>query len=102
MAATRRLFNADEAGAIYDVLVECCGAHPEDKQTFVTDLITENRLGHEWRFQGWLGFGGKLYANTQGVYVDAYSEHKTAMARFVIGVANERIDALLQESEAQA
>lgn len=103
--AARWLYLANEAGAIYDVLVECCGAPAEEKQLFITYLITKCRGGHEWRFCGWLGFGGKLYANVQGVYVDAYSVHKTPIVKFVIGVANDRINAVLaapeQKSEVQ-
>ena len=52
----------------------------------------------EWRFGGWLGFGGKLYSNSQGVYVDCYAEQKSPLVAFAIKTANERINALLESS----
>ncbi len=54
--------------AVYDVLVEECGAldYQSCRDMFLNtantpnDFYTNNRGFHEYRFQGTLGFGGKL------------------------------------------
>ena len=91
----RELSDAERA-AIYDILVECCGASELAREKFLAYMlhVPENG-GQEFRFMGWLGFGGKLYSNSQGVYVDCYREHKTPIVAFAIKVANERIRAAL-------
>lgn len=76
---------------IYDILEECCGAQADGRGEFVAYMRHE-RNG-EWRF------GGKLYSNPQGVYVDCYAEHKSPLAKFAIKTANERISALLEHPE---
>ena len=82
---------------IYDILERCCGAYGEGRGEFVAYMRRE-RDG-EWRFGGWLGFGGKLFSNSRGVYVDCYAEHKSPLAAFAIKTANERISALLGHPE---
>lgn len=84
--------------AIYDILVECCGASEAARASFVAYMASEIS-NHEFRFCGWLGFGGKLYSNSQGVYVDCYSEQKSPLAQFSIKVATERISAALAARE---
>lgn len=85
------------AEAIYEILIVCCGASElsDERDAFVDYLTKPIQHGHEYRFGGWLGFGGKLYANSQGVYVDCYSEQKSPIVAFAIRTANERIDAAL-------
>lgn len=80
--------------AIYSILVECCGASEDERADCLKYLATTTLNGHEWRFRGWLGFGGKLYVNSQGVYVDCYPEQKSPLK-----VANERIEAALAARE---
>lgn len=79
---------------IYDILEECCGATKGLREEFISYLAIE-KLNAEFRFVGWLGKGGKFYSNSQGTYVDCYSEHKSPLATFAIKIANERIKYLL-------
>lgn len=81
--------------AVYSILVECCGASELARGEFLAYMARPVPYGHEFRFMGWLGMGGKLYSNSQGVYVDCYSEQKTPLVTFAIKVANERIQAAL-------
>lgn len=85
---------------IYDIIEACCGAQADGRGEFVAYMRGE-RNG-EWRFGGWLGFGGKLYSSSQGVYVDCYPEHRSPLAAFAIKTANERIEALLESSRTVA
>jgi|HubBroStandDraft_5_1064220.scaffolds.fasta_scaffold26428_6 hypothetical protein len=87
----------DQAEGIYKILEECCGAANDELRAFVDYMCLKDRdlHGSEWRFCGWLGFGGKLYSNSQGVYVDCYAEEKSPLAVFAIKIANERITDLL-------
>lgn len=80
---------------IYDILEECCGAHKNGRDEFISYMKLDSNM-YEYRFCGWLGFGGKLYSNSQGVYVDCYSVHKSPLAAFAIKMANERINTLLK------
>jgi hypothetical protein len=81
---------------VYEILITCCGASEltDEREEFLSYMAVSVKHGHEFRFGGWLGFGGKLYANTQGVYVDCYAEQKSPIVAFAIRVANERIAAL--------
>ncbi len=91
-----------EREAIYDILVEWCGASEDLRGECLVYLAQPVKHGgHEFRFGGSLGSGGKLYSNSQGVYVDCYWEHKSPIAAFAIKVANTRIRAALASSEAQ-
>lgn len=53
----------------------------------------------EWRFQGSLGFGGKLYVNSGRVYVGYYPEDRTAERDAAVERANARIVALRAAGE---
>jgi len=57
---------------VVDVLVEECGLNPqtwEDIQEFLTSAS-----GQEFRFQGGLGFGGKLWNKEDKIIVSMYRE----------------------------
>lgn len=87
----------DQSESIYKILEECCGAASDELRAFVDYMCPTNADSHgfEWRFSGWLGFGGKLYSNSQGIYVDCYAEERSPLAVFAIKIANERITDLL-------
>lgn len=79
----------EQAHAIYDILVFRVGAHPADRDAFVFHL-TDGR--EEWRFQGSLGFGGKLYVEPRRWRVGCYREDLTPERERVIGVTNAALD----------
>ena len=85
-----------DAAAVYDVLIKECGAPPSDKQDFVRHFDEWRRI--EWRFQGDLGFGGKLWKQTgpqPRLLVTCYREDETPERLAMIAKANERLAALL-------
>lgn len=47
------------AQQVYDLLIEHCGAHPDDKGQFVQAHVRSHV--EEFRFMGDLGFGGKFW-----------------------------------------
>lgn len=87
------------ANKIYDVLVEHCGKHEHDehdRQSFVWHVTDEKQRWTEWRFQGALGFGGKVW-NSGGFYVSCYSEDNSPERRSMIRAANAELGAIYQE-----
>ena len=55
-----RVLTPDQANAVYDVLVQECGAAGgHDRESFVSQQTTDEIA--EWRFCGKLGFGGKFW-----------------------------------------
>lgn len=64
------------AGEVFDVLVEHCGAHESDRESFLHHWPA----CREFRFMGSLGMGGKVYnsGTGTGVWVDCYAEDVTA------------------------
>lgn len=90
------------ANAIYQVLVETCGAHESDRQHFVH--VQTSRMCDEHRFGGNLGFGGKFRRNAgtdprtnewgEQWYVDYYAEDKTADRQDAVHQANNALSDL--------
>lgn len=82
------------AEKIMDILVEECGASRRAHVGFhylIEDPPTE------YRFQGKLGFGGKIYFCTHNLHpwrVACYPEDETPEARVMIDQANERLQVL--------
>ena len=77
---------------VWDVLVELAGASEERRSDFVryAELTPEGDL--EWRFQGSLGFGGKVWSLVGDNWrVDCYPEDSTPERRAVIDAVNARI-----------
>lgn len=86
------------AEAVYDVLVEECRAHPDDRATFVRNFDEHARL--EWRFVGALGMGGKVWKQTRPMlFVTCYSEDETPERLAMIERANARLAALVSGME---
>ena len=76
-----------DANAVFDVLVSECGADCRQRAEFVA-LWPECV---EFRFQGALGFGGKVWWNADRCYVTIYREDETARRREMVERANERL-----------
>lgn len=96
--------NEKTANAIYDILVEECGApsHADSRMNFVQSQIVE--VVREWRFQGNLMFGGKFWRQEYGRpsrnnswYVNYYNEHQTPERDAMQEAANARLATLLHE-----
>lgn len=86
------------ANAIYEILVEECGAPVAGvtgQEYFVAWLTREpsGRLS-EYRFQGMIGFGGKIYFSANQFYVSCYQEEETPYVNMQIAAANARLQAL--------
>src|SRR5687767_9908335 len=76
---------------VYDIIIEECGATPTDKFHFLGnkhDFI-------EWRFQGKLGFGGKLWNNNYKIYVSCYPEDLNNERQNIIDTTNKKLEQLL-------
>lgn len=86
------------AEQVYDILVATCGAAEQNRDSFVRYLSDgEEYHGHEFRFQGDLGFGGKFYDSLGTWWVACYPEDETAERVKMIRLANVEI-ARLRES----
>lgn len=85
------------AEAIWDVLVEFCGATSDrlERDSFVY-AATDGKWT-EWRFQGFLGFGGKVWNNAGRFYVTCYREDETEKRRKSVEDANEALAEILEE-----
>lgn len=72
----------DQAGAVYDILVEHCEASegPLARESFVI-AMTGDSPPDEYRFCGALGFGGKFWRRRWGVshYPEDWSVQREAM-----------------------
>lgn len=82
---------------VWAVLVVKAGAHPDDGYHFVQQQSRE--LIEEWRFQGALGFGGKLRRDRYGempLRVDCYREHETPERLRMIEETNAALAVLAQ------
>lgn len=95
----------DQANAVYDILIEECGAtdpRGHERVSFAYYMMDE-RSFKEFRFQGSLGFGGKcrLNGNYPVPYVDCYREDQTTERLVMILRANERIAALFNAEVTQ-
>jgi len=78
--------NTEFKQAIWKILQEECGAG-EDTYGFAT----HSEPISEWRFQGNLGFGGKIRFRDGVPYVDCYPEDETILRRIRIAEANTRL-----------
>ena len=83
-----------KAKKIYDILVECCGAEEINREDFV-NAVSDCNYGQktpveEYRFQGALGFGGKVY-NEIPWRVMCYQEDETPERLAMIKAANDKL-----------
>lgn len=82
--------NRETLEAIYTILVDTCGAQPAERMPFIMHHLGRDRSG-EWRFQGHLGFGGKLKTLQGPPYVDCYHEDLTPERHQIIQNANAQL-----------
>jgi len=86
--------NLTQIKQIWEILVECGGATPNDAPGFFYHL-TEPRV--EFRFRGVLGFGGKFYYPE--MLVSCYREDLTPEREHVIDVINQKLNQLQSDWE---
>lgn len=79
----------DIANSIVDILVEHCGVNTNRRKTIVDDLMWGKLT--EYRFQGNLGFGGKLNYNNSKIYVSYYPEDATLEKELRVEIANSKL-----------
>lgn len=90
------MLTAEQAEAVYAILVEDAGAHPRDAKEFARYASTTRPV--EWRLMGVLGYGGKLYfAGWKAPWVGCYPEDETPERTRVIERVNARLTALWAE-----
>jgi hypothetical protein len=84
------------ANLIYDLLIEECGASEwkHDRDSFVHAHTVQEHQGYEYRFRGYLGFGGKFWNESQGFRVSTYTEDEDAETRLMVARANDRLQRL--------
>lgn len=95
------VFSRERAETLYAILVSCCGAPRDDLDMFLHAVEDQSR---EYRFQGVLGFGGKIYFDHYpdkllGLFharIDCYAEHKTEERGKLIIQVNAVLAALTQ------
>lgn len=76
--------------AIYTILVTTCGAGERERSAFICHHLKPD-MGGEWRFQGLLGFGGKLKTHWWPPRVDCYQEDLTEERQVIIAKANQQL-----------
>ena len=79
-----------DPNAVWDVLIELAGATEYWRENFVHSA-TQNSTDLEYRFQGTLGFGGKVRTDGFRWWVDCYPEDETPERLAVIAAVNARI-----------
>src|SRR5580692_5488051 len=72
------------ANRIYEILVNECGAYEGHRSYFCSFIIDG---GTEYRFRGYLGFGGKLYVESRNVRISCYPEDRSAFRDTLINNA---------------
>ncbi len=81
------LSESDRKRVIWSILIDECGASERQWDEFYLHWPQ----CREFRFQGNLGFGGKVYNQLGRVWVDNYPEHSTAETVIAISRANARL-----------
>lgn len=103
----RKPVTAKTANKIWDILIEYAGRydymHGEtdyDRLAFVT-LATEGRWT-QFRFQGSLGFGGKVYYGGPGFVVTCYREDETPDRVAAMATTNAALEQLFEDAYGDA
>jgi hypothetical protein len=97
--AKNQALSEETANAIYDILVETCGASEHDRSSFVYNQTTS--YCREWRFQGKLGFGGKFYNERNEWVVSCYITDETPQINRMTTKANAQLETLRKKCIAQ-
>jgi len=84
---------------VWDVLVKHVGAQADGVDFFLSCCAMEYRTGRtmEYRFQGKLGYGGKVWLNNghdKPPYVNCYQEDETPALKRFMTIANKELAAL--------
>lgn len=105
MKTTRNLHQAQAvilAAKAYDILIET-GQRQEDEMDrfhFIHNFFKMLKEGRgEYRFQGKLGFGGKIWVDDlpPRIYVTQYREDETKESQATIKIINEKLAVVLNE-----
>lgn len=65
-------------------------ADPDLYQEFAQHMLSVRRNGHEFRFMGALGFGGKLHwMPTRGAWVSYYAEDRDVIRDEIVAGVNQ-------------
>lgn len=102
MMMWRREITIDQALAVRQILVEECGYHVWEHDSFAETIRTDDgredwKVCREYRFIGALGFGGKFRNNGNNdntPYIDCYREDETPKRLAMIRRANARLAVL--------
>jgi hypothetical protein len=89
--------SAEQANAVYDVLVGECSASEEGvtgRNSFVYAHTKEIHPCQEYRFGGMIGFGGKFRNAYDRWCVDCYKEEEDVESLGMLCAANEKLQAL--------
>lgn len=102
---TARNLTADQANAIWNVLVQHAGADDragEGPFSTPRDYFVHHqwRGDDEFRFIGSLGFGGKFWNTNGRWYVTAYPEDLTADRQAAVDATNTALETLRKEMTA--
>lgn len=83
----------DQANAVYDILVQYCGASSDehDQYSFMYHQTTGCR---EYRFMGNLGFGGRFWNLLREWSVNCYTEDVNPERQVMIDEANKALKGL--------
>lgn len=88
------IISEEFANKAYDLLVSIGGADEKERRDFIHHFC---KVGcTEWRFQGFLGFGGK-YRNPANI-VTCYFETETPVRLEIIKELNEKLKILKNET----
>lgn len=79
---------------IWAILVRYCGASEDGLSEFRRTMLLSDSNRMEYRFQGSLGFGGKLWIDPYNVRVSCYPEDVTPERSSAIDFANIEIHQL--------
>lgn len=81
---------------VWFILAETCGAPNTDLARYSFVKTMQDGCS-EYRFQGALGFGGKIYNSFNRLYVDCYIDDATEERKFRMKCANDALRNLLAE-----
>ncbi len=87
--------------AIYEILIRTCGAY-DAADAYLQFIVAADRFSalhsFEYRFQGSLGFGGKVWLyNGDYPYVNCYREDQTPERKKAIAQADQALRELIQK-----
>ena len=75
---------------IYDILYEHCRAPWGLKNSFIQSVQDNNKsYPYEFRFCGSLGFGGKIFIDSNKIWISCYKEDETPERLATIRKVNE-------------